>query len=90
MRMHAVLLPLGLVVALAGGVAAPRPAAAQTNDTAQTQEKPHGGALKGAAAGGAVSKLSGGSATKGAAVGGAAGAIEKHHSKKKIAEQGHD
>lgn len=54
------------------------------------QEKPKGGAMKGAAAGAAVGKLSGGSATKGAAIGGTAGAVEKHHSKKKIEKEGHD
>jgi osmotically inducible lipoprotein OsmB len=80
-------------VCLGFAVATLAPAASRAADenTAQSEQpKPKGGAMKGAAGGAAVGKLSGGSATKGAAVGGVAGAAEKHHSKKKIEKEGHN
>ncbi len=84
MKLRTLLIPAGLAVA--GLATAALPAHAQDATTAQP--KPHGGAMKGALAGGAVSKLSGGSATKGAAIGAAGGAVVKHESKKNIAKTG--
>lgn len=81
MKLRTLLIPAGLALASLA------PLAAHAQD-ATTQPKPKGGALKGAVAGGAVSKVAGGSAMKGAAVGAGAGAIMKHESKKNIARTG--
>ena len=79
MKLHTLLVPAALALSSLA------PIAAHAQDATA---KPHGGALKGAVAGGAVSKLSGGSATKGAVLGAGAGAIVKHESKKSIARTG--
>lgn len=86
-RIRVVLFPLCLAFATAGFLPVSAARAADTQNGEQAQ-KPHGGALKGAAAGGAVGAMSGGSAKKGAAIGGTAGAVEKHESKKNIREKG--
>ena len=85
MKLRTLLVPAALALSSLAPIAAHAQAA---TDTTAAQPKPHGGALKGAVAGGAVSKLSGGSATKGAALGAGAGAIVKHESKKNIARTG--
>ena len=82
MKLHTLLVPTALALSSLA------PIVAHAQAATDAPAKPHGGALKGAVAGGAVSKLSGGSATKGAALGAGAGAIVKHESKKNIARTG--